>query len=80
VTVGDLIVYLIVAFAAGYAAWRFLPRSLKRKASPLLARLFGQRISQKLESAGACGSCDSCKACATPAENGKRPLRLHKQQ
>jgi hypothetical protein len=78
--VGDLIVYLIVAFAAGYAAWRFLPRSFKQKAAPLLARVVGQRLSKKLESAGACGSCDSCKACATPAENSKQPLHLHKQQ
>lgn len=71
---GDLIVYLIVSAAALYAAWRFLPRALKRKVSPLLTRAFGQRVGKQLESAGACGSCDSCKACATPAERGRISL------
>jgi hypothetical protein len=72
----NVIVFLIVGGAALYAAWRFMPGSLKRS----LARMLGasEKRAHQIGSAGACGSCDSCKACATPAEQSGQPIHLHK--
>lgn len=76
----NLIVGLIVAWAAWVAAMRLLPRALRtalrRRAAQLvgaigLARL-AQRLAKSASTAGSCGGCDSCgdKPAAAPAKNG----------
>jgi cytochrome c553 len=71
-----LIVFLIVAGAIAYAAWRLLPASFKQG----LARRLGasEAQAQQLGNSGACGSCSSCKGCATPAEKSGQPLPQRK--
>jgi hypothetical protein len=50
----NLIVGLIVAVAAWYAAKRLLPASLR-------ARLFGKRAADKGDCDSGCGSCGGCE-------------------
>ncbi len=70
----DLIVYLIVAAAALYAAWRWMP--IATRASVVShAILFVKRLGLSNASAAnwqarasaktGCGSCGPCKACTT---------------
>ncbi len=72
----DLIVYLIVALAALYAAWRWMP--VATRASVVShAILFAKRLGLSNASATiwqvrasaktGCGSCGPCKACNTKA-------------
>jgi len=66
------IVYTIVAAAALYALWRFVP-GLKKQLGPRIARtlralhlISPQRetlLAAKLGAASGCGSCDACGAC-----------------
>lgn len=74
----DFVAYLVVVLALFFTLWRFLPGNLKRQVTPMLVRLFGQRVSKKLETAGGCGSCDSCNACGTPAKPEVQPVVFKK--
>ncbi len=68
-----VIVYSIVAAAALYALWRFVP-GLKKQLAPRIAHILRalhlispQReltLAAKLGAASGCGSCDTCGACA----------------
>ena len=68
-----LLVYLIVAFAALYLGWKFMPTALRSRLAAgigALARRRGLarervvRLEAKLNYGGACGNCNSCNACA----------------
>lgn len=72
-TVQLAIVFGIVAVAAIYALWRFVP-GLKKQLAPklatglnragLLSPQKAEQLQSKLSAGGGCGSCDSCGACA----------------
>ncbi len=67
-----VIVYAIVAAAALYALWRFVP-GLKKQLGPRIAQalralhlISPQReivLAAKLGAASGCGSCDTCGVC-----------------
>lgn len=71
-TVQLFIAYGIVAVAALYALWRFVP-GLKKRLAPKLAGGLNRagviseetaaQLSTKLGAASGCGSCDTCGAC-----------------
>ncbi|MBG6075478.1 hypothetical protein [Polaromonas sp. CG_9.11] len=52
---------VMVAFAAAYALWYWLPAGLRRRLG---------RVQKKLGEKPGCGACSSCGGCAT---TGKRP-------
>jgi len=65
-------VLVIVALAAGYAAWRLMPRALRiRLARTVISRArrrwgFSDRDAAAIEprlASGGCGSCGSCGGC-----------------
>ena len=60
-----LVTYIIVAGAAGYAAWLLMPHGLRRRLIAGLTRLApSQRAAlERLESAAECGGCSTCKGC-----------------
>jgi hypothetical protein len=72
-----VIVAIIVAGAASYALWYWMPAGWRRG---LAARLAGgsrrlglkeaqaQRVAATLGAAPGCGACDSCGSCATPGQ------------
>ena len=70
----QIIVWLIVALAALYAVWRWMPAAWRRAAASQLAAgshragLVDAERARQLEATLAktsgCGSCDSCGACA----------------
>ena len=71
--IGQIVVaYTIVALAALYALWRFVP-GLKPRLAALIGRLLqhsglisashADQIVTKLSARSGCGSCDSCGAC-----------------
>ena len=72
-TIQLVIVYGIVAVAALYALWRFVP-GLKKQLAPKLATGLNRagllspekaaQLQTKLSAGGGCGSCDTCGACA----------------
>lgn len=72
-TIQLVIVYGIVAVAALYALWRFVP-GLKKQLAPklavglnragLLSPEKAEQLQSKLSAGGGCGSCDTCGACA----------------
>jgi len=74
----QLIVALIVALAALYAVWRWMPARWRRAAAGRLAHgshraglVDAQRaeeLAAKLAKSSGCGSCDSCGACGTAAK------------
>ena len=76
-----IIVYGIVAIAALYALWRFVP-GLKKRLAPKLAGGLNRagvisdekaaQLATKLGSGGGCGSCDSCGACG-PKDSRAKP-------
>jgi type II secretory pathway pseudopilin PulG len=72
------IVFVIVAAAATYAAWKLMPRSLRTRLAEAVVRLAQQRgglsheraaTLQRRLAAGGCGPCDGCGGCGprTPA-------------
>ena len=79
----NLIVGLIVAFAAFYAVWRWMPAAWRRAAATRVAAgshkaglVDAQRaeaLAASLAKSSGCGSCDSCGACgkadAKPADS-----------
>ena len=54
---------MIVALAAAYALWYWMPAGLRRHLG---------RVQKKLGEKPGCGACSSCKGCAT-AEAGVKP-------
>jgi hypothetical protein len=74
----NLIVGLIVAFAALYAVWRWMPAAWRRAAATRVAAgshkaglVDAQRaeaLAASLAKSSGCGSCDSCGSCATPGD------------
>jgi hypothetical protein len=80
----QLIVGLIVATAAIYAVWRWMPAGWRRSAAQKVAAgshragLVNQaravELAASLAKSSGCGSCDSCGACGTaekPASDAK---------
>ena len=71
----QIVVGLIVALAAIYAVWRWMPGSWRRAAAARVAAgshraglVDAQRAEQLAASLGktsGCGSCDSCGSCST---------------
>lgn len=74
----EIIVGLIVALAALYAVWHWMPAAWRRHAAQRLAagtRRAGlvdarraQQLADSLGKTSGCGACDSCGGCATKAE------------
>jgi hypothetical protein len=83
----QIVVALIVALAAIYAVWRWMPGSWRRAAAAKVAAgsqraglVDAERAEQLAASLGkssGCGSCDSCGSCSTAGgkapEAGKTP-------
>ncbi|GAA4328252.1 hypothetical protein GCM10023165_00450 [Variovorax defluvii] len=73
----QIIVGLIVALAALYAVWRWMPAHWRRSAAAHLASgsqraglvdaQRARKLAESLAKTSGCGSCDSCGSCATPA-------------
>ncbi|MBU1361954.1 MAG: hypothetical protein KKC79_06835 [Gammaproteobacteria bacterium] len=73
----QIIVGFIVAFAAAYAAWRWMPGTWRRAAAARLAagsRRAGlvdakraDELAASLAKTSGCGSCDSCGSCGSKA-------------
>lgn len=76
----NIVVFLIVAGAALYAAWRWMPAGWRRGAArqvPAGSQRAGlvdaqqaQKLAASLAKTSGCGSCDSCGSCATPRTGG----------
>ena len=77
----DIAVFVIVALAAGYAAWKLMPRALRVRLAQATVgwaqrrgRLSDQHaaaLARRL-TAGGCGQCDSCGTCG-PAPGPAAP-------
>jgi hypothetical protein len=78
----QIVVGLIVALAAFYALWRWMPGSWRRAAAGKLAAGTqraglvdaerARQLAASLGKASGCGSCDSCGSCgAAPDAKGK---------
>jgi hypothetical protein len=71
----QLIVGLIVAAAALYAAWRWMPAGWRRSAAYKLAagsqraglvdQARAEQLAASLAKSSGCGACDSCGACGS---------------
>ena len=76
----NLIVALIVGFAALYAAWRWMPNAWRRGAASKLAAgthkvglvdaAAADKLAASLGKTSGCGACDDCNGCAS---TGKTP-------
>lgn len=55
---------ILVAFAAAYALWYWMPAGLRRRLG---------RVQKKLGEKPGCGSCSSCGGCGTTTEQAKPP-------
>ena len=74
----QLIVFAIVACAALYALWRWMPAGWRRALATRLAAgsqraglVDAERADQlaaRLAKSAGCGACDSCGACSTDAK------------
>ncbi len=76
----NLVVAVIVGFAALYVASKYLPKSWRQKLVYLLTRRGASqsKIAQWLNTESSCGSgCDSCKACAEPEQPSERVIKIH---
>ena len=78
----SVIVALIVAAAALYCLWLFLPAGWRRALAARLARQAGdagldsgkvQALQARLERAPGCGDCASCRGCAPSNGPGAPP-------
>ncbi|MDM0104713.1 hypothetical protein QTH97_07205 [Variovorax sp. J22R24] len=73
----QIVVALIVALAAIYAVWRWMPRSWRRVAATKLAAGSqraglvdaegARQLAASLGKTSGCGSCDTCGNCSTGA-------------
>jgi len=78
----QIIVGLIVALAALYAAWRWMPAGWRRAAAARLASgsqraglvdaQRAQQLAASLAKTSGCGSCDSCGSCGIPDDSSAR--------
>ncbi len=76
----EIVVAVIVALAALYALWRWMPGGWRRALAARLAAgsqraglVDAQRAEQLAKSLGkasGCGACDSCDTCGSPARPG----------
>lgn len=76
----NIVVFLIVAGAALYAAWRWMPAGWRRGAARQVAAgsqraglvdaQQAEKLAASLAKTSGCGSCDSCGSCATPRTGG----------
>ncbi|MDR6860277.1 DUF6587 family protein [Variovorax guangxiensis] len=86
----QIIVGLIVALAALYAVWRWMPAGWRRAAAARLASgsqraglvdaQRAQQLAASLAKSSGCGSCDTCGSCSTPANSpaqGKHSTTAH---
>ena len=75
----EAIVALVVIAAAAYAAWRWMPNALKRKAAGAIAggsqrlgmtdEAGAQKLSDALSAESGCGACAKCApGCASKGE------------
>ena len=81
----QIIVGLIVALAALYAVWRWMPAgwrgavaarlALSSQRAGLLDAQRAQRLAASLSKTSGCGSCDSCGSCGTPADSPPQSRR-----
>ncbi|MFT3721279.1 DUF6587 family protein [Pseudorhodoferax sp.] len=79
----NLIVFAIVAAAAVYAVWRWMPAAWRRGAARRLAAgsqraglvddAQAERLAASLAKTSGCGDCESCGSCAPPSAGAKRP-------
>jgi hypothetical protein len=77
----DIAVFVIVALAASYAAWKLMPRALRARLAHAAVgwaqrrgRLSDQRaaaLARRLTASG-CGQCDNCGTCS-PAPGATAP-------
>ena len=80
-----VIVFLIVAAAAGYAAWQLMPQSMRRwLIRPLMVIAPSQRARlARLEAEAQNSGCSSCKGCAAdgkgPASLGGSKIEVHRR-
>ena len=80
-----LIVSLIVAAAAGYAAWQLMPQSMRRwLIRPLMVIAPSQRARlARLEAEAQNSGCSSCKGCAADgqafASLGQAKIEVHRR-
>jgi hypothetical protein len=80
----QILVALIVAFAALYALWRWMPAGWRRAAAGTVAagsqraglvdEEGAQRLASSLGKASGCGACDSCDSCGTAKEAPSAPI------
>lgn len=70
--VQTLLGYFVVAVAALYVGWKFMPAAMRSRLAACIAVAMRRRglardrvawLEAKLNSGGACGNCNSCKAC-----------------
>lgn len=69
----NIVVALIVAFAAFYATWRWMPAGWRRSAAQKLASITrraglvdqarADQLAASLAKSSGCGACDTCGAC-----------------
>ena len=79
--VQHLVVFVIVAVAAAYAAWRWMPAAWRRGAARRLAAgsqraglvdaQRAERMAASLGKTAGCGACDSCDGCAAAGPAAK---------
>lgn len=86
----EIAVAVVVAIAALYAVWYWMPGRWRQR---LAARLAGaarrlglrpasaERVAQVVGEAPGCGSCESCGSCATPGKGppgpeAEKPIRI----
>ena len=60
-----VIVFVLVTWAAVYAAWHFMSAGRRRKILQAIAPLLGRKMAASAQSSGAsgCHSCRGCKGC-----------------
>jgi hypothetical protein len=73
----QIVVALIVALAAVYAVWHWMPGNWRRamaakvaagsQRAGLVDEERAGRLAESLGKTSGCGSCDSCGSCSTPA-------------
>ena len=80
-----MIVSLIVAAAAGYAAWQLMPQSTRRWVTRRLMVIVPSQHARlaRLEAEAESSGCSSCKGCAAdgqaPASLGHSKIEVHRR-
>jgi hypothetical protein len=81
----EIIVGLIVALAAFYALWRWMPANWRRAAAGKVAAgtqraglvdaQRAQQLAASLGKASGCGACDSCGSCGSAGRKDKADVQ-----